>query len=182
LEDWPAVLHFSMHALVDDQEPLNSRLAFSPTEAHGDLMLYEIYQLPIESQLTVLSACNTGQGPLFANEGIVSLARAFRYAGCPSVLASLWLVDEKASYDIHAVYFQALADKLDKASALQQAKIAYLDQADSKVSAHPFYWASLVQIGSAEPLLIKQSLLQIGYLLGGLLFIAIGLGIWYRRR
>lgn len=181
LETWPAVLHFSMHALVDDQEPLNSRLAFSPTEAHGDLMLYEIYQLPIESQLAVLSACNTGQGPLYANEGIVSLARAFRYAGCPSVLASLWLVDEKASYDIHAVYFQAMADKLDKASALQQAKLAYLDQADSKVLAHPFYWASLVQIGSAEPLVIKQNLLQIGYLLGGLLVITIGLGIWYRR-
>ncbi|MEL6593178.1 MAG: CHAT domain-containing protein, partial [Bacteroidota bacterium] len=61
MSEWPAVLHFSMHAILDDQEPLRSRLAFSPTEAHGDLMVHEIYQLPIQSQLAVLSACNTGQ-------------------------------------------------------------------------------------------------------------------------
>ncbi|MEM6347317.1 MAG: CHAT domain-containing tetratricopeptide repeat protein [Bacteroidota bacterium] len=178
LAEWPAVLHFSMHALVDDQDALHSRLAFSPTETHGDLMVHEIYQLPIKSQLAVLSACNTGQGPIFENEGIVSLARAFRYAGCPSVLASLWLVDEKAAFDIHGVYFQALADGADKATALQNAKLTYLDQADSKIAAHPFFWASLVQIGESAPIQVQSNMLY--YLI--LLAVALGLGFWGIRR
>ncbi|MEL7531001.1 MAG: CHAT domain-containing tetratricopeptide repeat protein [Bacteroidota bacterium] len=180
LEAWPAVLHFSMHALVDDQNALASRLAFSPTETYGDLMVHEIYQLPIKSQLAVLSACNTGQGPIYENEGIVSLARAFRYAGCPSVLASLWLVDEKAAFDIHGVYFQALADGVDKATALQNAKLVYLKQADSKIAAHPFFWASLVQIGEPEPIHVQNYALS--YWLGLLIVLALGfLGFWLRK-
>jgi CHAT domain-containing protein len=165
----PAILHFSMHALLDDQNPLHSRLAFAPVANHGDLQVHEIYNLPLRSQLVVLSACNTGVGPLAQGEGIMSLARAFQYAGCPSLLTSLWVVDDEAAFQIHQTYFRQLHDGAAKAQALQQAKKEFLATAN-KFQAHPFYWASLIQLGESKPLQMPGKPVWVWVLGGVLLF------------
>ena len=82
------IIHLAMHALIDHQNPMYSRLVFSqdPTDSleDGYLNAYEIYDMDLSADLAVLSTCQTGYGKLEQGEGVMSLARAFAYAGCPS--------------------------------------------------------------------------------------------------
>ena len=75
------ILHFAMHALINDEDPLTSKLIFdlnnSDTIEDGFLNTYEIYNLDLDAELAVLSACKTGTGKLSRGEGIMSLARGF---------------------------------------------------------------------------------------------------------
>ena len=176
----PAILHLSMHAILNDEDPLHSRLVFSPTTQFGDLQVHEIYSLPIQSQLVILSACNTGVGPLRSGEGIMSLARAFRYAGSPSVLTSLWVVDDEASYQMHRPFFEQLKAGKRKDEALQSARLAFLESTD-KFKAHPFYWASLIQIGNVAPIQIYDTGSILGYVLFAVLILLGLLGFHHFR-
>lgn len=74
------IIHIATHALIDDHAPLYSRFLFSPghdSAEDGQLHSYELYNMPLNASLAVLSACNTGAGRLVSGEGIMSLARAF---------------------------------------------------------------------------------------------------------
>ena len=51
-------------------------------------------------QLIVISACETGRGELVHNEGVMSFARAFLYAGCPSTINTLWKADDHSTAEI----------------------------------------------------------------------------------
>lgn len=85
--------------------PAFSRFAFTQneeTEINNDgwLNTADIYNLELNARLTVLSACNTGSGNLRKGEGVMSLARGFLYAGCPSIIMSLWEVEDNAGTEI----------------------------------------------------------------------------------
>ncbi len=141
------ILHLAMHAVLNDSSPQYSYLKFSDEV----LYTYELYSLSLSAQLAVLSACNTGSGKLIEGEGVISLARAFRYAGCPAVAMSLWPVDDQATARLTTAFFHGLAEGRAKDIALQQAKLAYLAEAEPAF-AHPFYWAGINLIGERSAL------------------------------
>jgi CHAT domain-containing protein len=168
LEGSAQILHLAMHALVDEENPLRSKLIFSQsadTTDDGFLHAYELYNLRLNAELAVLSACNTGFGPLSEGEGVTSLSRAFSYAGCKSIVMSLWPAQDKSTLDIMSLFYKGLSEGLSKDQALRQAKLQYLANADD-LFASPFFWANFVVSGSTQPL--TQKLSWVYYLLGGL--------------
>jgi CHAT domain-containing protein/Tfp pilus assembly protein PilF len=149
-----SILHLAMHALVDDENPMRSRLLFtqeSDSLEDGDLNAYEIYQLQLDAELAVLSACNTGMGKINKGEGVMSLSRAFMYAGCPNIVMSLWQAADQPSSQIMYTFFENLKKGLPKHEALREAKLMYLSTADP-FKAHPANWAAFVLLGDDQPL------------------------------
>lgn len=148
------VLHFAMHALVDDEDPMNSRLVFTQNEDETEddqLYVHELYNMEINAQLVVLSACNTAVGKLHKGEGVMSIGRAFAYAGCPSIAMTHWQVDDASAIKLMEGFYQGLTNGLTKSEALRQAQVAYLQTANPRES-HPFYWASFVVQGDDQPI------------------------------
>lgn len=182
------IIHLAMHALVDDQNPMYSRLVFASdaTDTLEDSYLnaYELYDMELSADLAVLSACETGYGKLEQGEGIMSLARAFAYAGCPSIVMSHWLVDDASSARLMDHFYRYIAEGLPKDEALRQAKLAYLETA-SVQKAHPFFWSNFVLIGDAAPI-VTSSVGFSGWLyaIGStLLLLGLVVGVyWYQRR
>jgi CHAT domain-containing protein len=180
----PRVIHLAMHGFLNDCDPLYSGLAFSPQAAgrqgeenDGILHAYEIYNLKMNAELAVLSACNTGRGQLAKGEGVISLARAFKYAGCPNVLMSLWQADDQATSQIMQYFYQNLKRGMSKDVAIRQAKLDYLGAANRD---HPFFWGAFVLIGDGEP--VRQPALWHWYGLALLLLAGMGLWIWRAKR
>ena len=173
------ILHFATHAIADDESQLRSRLYLSQSEdslEDGILHAYELYGLNLQSPLTVLSACQTGRGPLLKGEGIISLARAFQYAGSKRVLTTLWHTDDKASADFSTLFFESLAGGSSSEHALKAARQSYLKQSDS-YHAHPYFWAAFIMIGDKGKIPLAQSnawwILALGLGLAGLISILI---------
>lgn len=149
------ILHLGTHAEMNATNPLYSRLVLSKdgagadTDADGYLHAYEIYELDLRAQLAVLAACETGIGA-DDGEGVRSLGYSFAFAGCPSLVMSLWSIDEKTSSAIISRFYELLADGRPKHEALRQAKLEHLDGADGELTL-PYYWAGLVLVGDTEP-------------------------------
>jgi CHAT domain-containing protein len=101
------------------------------------------------TRLVIISACETGQGQLVSNEGVISLARAFAYAGCGSTINSLWKADDKATSFILGKFHGYLQQGYTKSKALQQAKLDYLKS--DAINKSPAYWAHLILIGDTAP-------------------------------
>ncbi len=154
------LLHLSMHAEMDDVNPMYSHFIFNTsndTIHDGILTAAELYNLPLKADLAVLSACNTGFGAIKKGEGIMSLSRAFRYAGVPSTVMSLWKVPDDATSKIMGDFYQFLKEGDTKDSALRRAKLAYLDQAITPEQKHPFYWAGFVATGDMAKIDLSPS-------------------------
>ncbi|HZH71521.1 MAG TPA: CHAT domain-containing protein, partial [Mariniphaga sp.] len=150
------ILHLAMHAFINDSMPAYSRFAFTQNEESdsdndGWLNTADIYNLDLNARLTVLSACNTGRGKLRKGEGIMSLARGFLYAGCPSIIMSLWEVEDNAGTEIMHSFYQSVKKGINTDEALRQAKLKYLENANTRL-AHPHYWLGYVSIGNSDPL------------------------------
>ncbi|RIH63012.1 CHAT domain-containing protein [Mariniphaga sediminis] len=150
------ILHLAMHAFINDSLPAFSRFAFtqnqnSEPENDGWLNTADIYNLDLNARLTVLSACNTGSGNLRKGEGIMSLARGFLYAGCPSIVMTLWEVEDNAGTKIMSSFYRNLKKGRATDEALRLAKLKYLENANPRM-AHPHYWLGYVSIGNTQPL------------------------------
>ncbi len=177
------ILHFSMHGLLDDGNPLFSHLLFTEnetTEEDDELTVLEIYNLKLEADLAVLSACNTGFGQIDKGEGVMSLSRAFAYAGCPSIVMSLWSVPDKSTSDIMVDFFKNFkkTKNITKSAALRQAKLAYLDDSDVLL-AHPVFWAGFVSMGDTTPIEWADSSFSIWWYIGiGVLLIMGAFLLW----
>ncbi len=167
------ILHLATHTLVNDTAPLFSRFAFFP-EAHGTLTndgwltTADIYTLDLPCRLAVLSGCHTGSGILAKGEGRISLARGFLYAGCPSVIMTLWEVEDRTGATITQTFYRNLMHGKSVDRALQNAKAAHIRQADP-LSAHPHLWLGYVAVGDPSPLFPGQE----KYLLAGLVVLLI---------
>ncbi len=180
-----SVLHLAMHAIIDNENPDYSGLAFSTKNdktEDGFLHIYELYNLDIRAELAVLSACNTGSGKIQKGEGVMSLARAFFYAGCPSVVLSLWAVDDNASAVIMKNFYKYLKKGLPKNKALQQAKLDFIQQAKCN-HAHPYYWAPFIQAGNTDSILfISHSGINITVIICIAILILLAGGLLFRKR
>lgn len=183
----PHILHFATHALADETQLMQSRLYFEPdTKILGDddgiLHAWEIYALQLSSPLTVLSACQTGKGPLLQGEGVMSLARAFQYGGSRNVLASRWQADDHAGATLTQGFFEELAAGNSASEALKIARVHWLERTDN-YHCHPYFWAGYALIGDGKPIQIKQPLGKRFWMLlvGGILLV-LPLSYWLYRR
>lgn len=165
------MIHLATHALVDDQDPKQSRMIFNidnDTLNDGYLHVHEISSLNLDAQMITLSACNTGFGQIKKGEGVMSLSRAFAYAGIPATVVSLWPASDKSTPKLMKYFYQNLKDGQSKSLALNNARKQYLETATGKAR-HPFYWGGFVLIGDDSPVNTENtnlaSLLAILFLL-----------------
>ncbi len=142
------ILHLSTHACLNKDDPMDSRIFFADQQY---MTTEDIYALDINAKMAVLSACQTGLGQIYNGEGVISLARAFAQAGCPSVTMSLWPAADEATSQIMIDYYENLDNGINKSKALQKAKLKYLEE-QPKAKQHPYYWAAFVHLGDLSPI------------------------------
>jgi CHAT domain-containing protein/tetratricopeptide (TPR) repeat protein len=122
------VLHFATHGLLNSNHPELSGLVLSLVDARGQaqngfLRLQDVYEMRIDADLVVLSACQTALGKPVQGEGLVGLTRGFIHAGARQVLASLWKVSDRATTELmKEVYRAMLVEGLRPGPALRQAQ------------------------------------------------------------
>ena len=139
------LLHISTHASAGNfNKP--------PTIAFYNKTLYlpEIYGLQLQTDLLVLSACETGIGKLNKGEGAMSLARGFAYTGVKNLIVSQWKVNDKATSILMASFYKNYKKTNSKNQALHQAKLDYLnDNTIPSLKKSPYYWSGFMFIGNA---------------------------------
>lgn len=143
------MLHLSTHGLADSRVGDYSYLAFAevPDSIENELLyVRDLYNLQLNADLVVLSACETGVGELQRGEGIISLARAFAYAGAKSIVTSLWEVGDASTKELLKYFYVELKKGKTKDEALRMAKLKYLKKFSGQ-QAHPFFWAGFIGIG-----------------------------------
>ncbi|MCK4344818.1 MAG: CHAT domain-containing protein, partial [Bacteroidales bacterium] len=144
-------LHFATHGFVNTLKPeLSGILLAQDSTINEDGILYsgEIYNLKLNSDLTVLSACETGLGKIKKGEGLIGLTRALLYAGSKNIIVSLWKVADNSTSDLMIDFYknllEAKQEKQEFSQALRQAKLKMIDEGKY---AHPFYWSPFILIG-----------------------------------
>jgi CHAT domain-containing protein/Tfp pilus assembly protein PilF len=143
-----SIVHLAVHGGFNPAAPLFSRLWLAPGENEdGQLNVYEVYGLNLENaDLVVLSACDTQMGELSAGDEVVGLNRAFLY-GSPTVIASLWSVEDEATGALMESFYRHLLEGMGKAQALQAAQDVIRNDPDHPEWVHPYYWAAFVLNG-----------------------------------
>ncbi|MDW3194430.1 MAG: CHAT domain-containing tetratricopeptide repeat protein [Cytophagales bacterium] len=157
------LIHLAMHGTVDQESPLNSKLYFSGKEDSlndGTLYLDEVYSIPLNADLAVLSACETGDGKLHKSEGLMSMAHAFNYAGCRSVLLSQWKIADQESTHLIIDFFRQLKRGQSKSASLRTAQLNYLERIDGNMRTHPFFWAGFRMMGGNEAIVGRHESLK----------------------
>jgi CHAT domain-containing protein len=149
------VVHLATHAFADTGNSSASFIAFYPRThipAEDALYLQELYSLNMDAtRLVIISACETGNGQLVSSEGVLSLARGFAYAGCGSIVNSLWKADDESTATILHQFHVYLEKGYTTSKALRQAKLDYLNS--DALHKTPDYWAHLILIGNTQPVI-----------------------------
>jgi CHAT domain-containing protein len=144
------IVHFATHGLINNQHPDLSGVVLSLVDEsgrpqNGFLRLYDIYNLKLNADLVVLSACQTALGKEIKGEGLVGLTRGFMYAGAPRVVASFWRIDDRATGEMMKRFYQSmLQDGLRPAAALRAAQVSMLND---KRWQSPHFWAAFTTQG-----------------------------------
>lgn len=153
-----SIIHLAMHGVVDYNFPAYSSLMFTENlDSLEDNLLYsyEIQHLNgNHANLVVLSACKTGYGKYAQGEGIISLGRSFMYAGIPSIVMTLWELNDQTSVEVMQHFYYNLVKGQSKDKAMQNAKLQYLEEHNGFMT-HPFFWASFICIGNQHPIPIN---------------------------
>jgi CHAT domain-containing protein/tetratricopeptide (TPR) repeat protein len=145
-------LHFATHGFLDSDHPELSGLALASVDKDGHplegfLRLQDLYSLHLESDLVVLSGCETGLGRDLRGEGLQSLTHGFLHAGASQVIASLWPVRDRAATDLMLRLYRAmLRDGMRPAAALRAAQLGMKDE-PSRNWRDPYFWAAFVAQG-----------------------------------
>lgn len=136
------ILHFAVHGELKEEDPLNSGLLFAQEAgAVGVLNVREIFSLKLKADTVVLSACETALGKITNGDEIIGLTRAFIYAGTPSVIATLWKVNDRASYELMRGFYTRLKTA-KKSEALRQAQLKIMQKFPE-----PYFWAAYALTG-----------------------------------
>jgi CHAT domain-containing protein len=145
-------VHIATHGVANQNVPELSALMFADDSSadaeDGVLFLGEIYNLALNADLVVLSACETGIGKLSRGEGLLALSRGFIYAGAKNLLVSLWKVKDASTARLMREFYAGMLAGQTKAEALRQAKLQLIksESANPKF-AMPYYWAPFILIG-----------------------------------
>jgi CHAT domain-containing protein len=150
------IIHFATHGIFDDERPELSGLVLSRVDERGRrrdgfLRTDDVYNLHLNADLVVLSACRTGLGHNVNGEGILGITRGFMYAGSRSVIASLWKVNDEATAELMGrFYYEMFRKGLPPSAALRDAKEQMWRQERWR---SPYFWAAFEMQGEgAQPL------------------------------
>ena len=146
------ILHLSTHGKANDKVGDYSFLAFYELkDSLENEWLYnrEVYNLKLNADMVVLSACETGIGELQRGEGIISLARGFSLAGAKSIITTLWNINDEETPKLMQMFYRNLKEGMTKDAALRQAKIDYIQTGKHP---EPYFWAAFVPIGDMQPI------------------------------
>jgi len=139
-------LHVASHGEFNAEQPLESRLLLTSDEKNdGNLTVREIYDLPLNAELVILSACETGLGNINKGDDVVGLTRGFLFAGTRSIISSLWVVDDAATKKLMVDFYQDI-NRAGKQEALRQAQLTI----KKDYREHPFYWAAFQLTGDGS--------------------------------
>jgi CHAT domain-containing protein len=148
------IIHLATHAQANYFEGDFSFLAFYMNPMIGDdaiLRVNEINDMKLNSELIVLSACESGLGEQQLGIGVISLARSFLQSGCKSIISSLWKVNDKSTMEIMTHFHSKLYKGNQKHISLRNAKLNYIKENPGQLS-HPFFWSGFIQIGDRSSL------------------------------
>lgn len=140
-------IHLATHGLFDDIRGLGSAIALAPSNQDDGLLTAEEifnFKQKLNADLVVLSACDTGRGRI-TGDGVIGLSRSFISAGIPSVVVSLWSVDDGSTAFLMTKFYQNLERNPDKAKALREAMLE-----TKKRYSQPLQWAAFTLIGESE--------------------------------
>ncbi len=173
------ILHFAAHAELRNDDPLSSAILLAQNGGdEGRLEVRDIFAMDLNASLVVLSGCETGLGKLSSGDEFIGLTRAFIYAGTPSVVASLWKVDDSSTAHLMSSFYKNLKT-MSKVEALRQAQLALIrgegrsdllarrgvggigklgevpPAGKSPVSisvstSHPYFWAPFILVGDGK--------------------------------
>lgn len=160
------IFHLSMHAQVDGNDPMATRLMLAPGVY---ITVGDLYQQDLTAHLVIIDACQSHLGQEQIGEGVLSLATGYAYVGVPATIASLWRVEEKSSGYIMEQFIAYLQSGARIDVAWQQAQIDYLNSEDGDKS--PFYWATMIPIGQMDPVYPSDSYLWWYFALAGLILL-----------
>ncbi|MBV9928758.1 MAG: CHAT domain-containing protein [Acidobacteria bacterium] len=144
------VLHFATHGILNAERPQFTGLVLSLVGnrggADGFLRTDEVFNLKLGSPLVMLSACETGLGREKRGEGVMGLARAFMYAGAPTVGVTLWSVADKPTAELMSDFYQSLLAQrpATPSAAMRAARLSLLAR---KETSAPYFWAPFVLVG-----------------------------------
>ena len=155
------VLHLAGHSIVDDQFPWRSAIGASARERGaslpdssaipggraGPLRAETIASGHLDARLVVLSSCATAGGRVLTGEGVAGLSTAFLAAGTPTVLATLWPVDDRATERFMKEFYRGLGRGQGADAALATAQQRFRRDPATR---HPFYWAGFVLLGEGD--------------------------------
>lgn len=154
-----SILHLAVHGLVNRRHPeLSALMLFEDNSKEEDNILYayEIEHLNLNTDLVVLSACETGIGQYQSGEGVLSIGRDFMAAGVPSMLSTLWSLNDYSSSIIIEQFYTNLNEGMEKDEAIRQAKLYYLEHS-TNIASHPALWACFVQFGDYSSISINTN-------------------------
>ena len=145
------ILHIASHACIDPSDPHFNKIFLVDDYLSNN----DIFNLDLDTDLVVLSACETGGGEYVKGEGVMSLAKGFLQAGSQSILMSLWQVDDCITANQMKSFYKNIAKNLTKSESLKIAKIQHFETS-KKDKLHPYYWSPFVIIGSDDPIIFSQ--------------------------
>ena len=143
-------IHLATHGVIDASQPALSSLIFSMHDAtgrqtNGHFRLHDIYNMDLNADLVVLSACDTALGREIRGEGLIGLTQGFLYAGAESVVASLWQVPDRATSELMTIFYTNLiALEQRPAEALRNAQV---ELSRDRRWRDPYYWGGFVLLG-----------------------------------
>jgi CHAT domain-containing protein len=140
------VIHFACHGQFNERQPMQSGLLLAKdATSDGFLQVHEIFSLNLKSaSLVTLSACETALAKIQGGDDLVGLSRGFIYAGTPSLLATLWEVDDQSTALLMESFYKNWLKGMSKPEALRQAQVKLKEMPQYR---HPFYWAAFEMIG-----------------------------------
>jgi len=133
------LLHLASHGVFRPDNPFFSALRLKDAW----LNFYDLFNLTLQAELAVLSACETGMNAIFPGDELFGLMRGFLYAGVPSLLVSLWMVNDRSTAEFMQQFYRSWKQGLSKRAAVRQAYLAM-----KATYAHPYYWAPFILIGA----------------------------------
>lgn len=180
------ILHLATHAVMNPSNPSQSYIAFYPedsTKADSyKLYLDELYNLNLDStRLMLLSACETGVGKLVEGEGVMSLSRGVLYAGCPSVITTLWPANDQSTAYIITNFYKYMDQGKDITTSLRLSKLDFIKNYPQQKN--PSYWAHLVLVGKTQSLYATSPVQNIPLIaIVSIIIIAVYAARWYLKK
>lgn len=167
------VIHFASHGELNPASPMSSNIRLArEKDEDGRLEVNEIFNLDLKNtSLVTLSACETGLGKLSSGDELIGLTRGFIYAGAPSIVASLWKVNDQSTSEFMNLFYKNLKSH-PKSEALRMAQLEMIrgktgkgivrgvggitgskeatpkEKTQATVDgSHPYFWAPFILVG-----------------------------------